>query len=179
VLGSTQKFHTCNRLSFLLGLAAEVQTIGVSGLTKSLSGQQGETEMKNGFLNWKQAIASAMVLAALIVISAPQATAVEMKGMLKSKEVKALVANAKTPADHMKLARHFNAMAEKDEAEALEHEALAVEYTRNPRMGSSKTPMSPNSAEHCKYFAEHCRKAAKEMRAMAAAHEAMAKEVGK
>ncbi|MBK7928040.1 MAG: hypothetical protein IPJ98_11295 [Bryobacterales bacterium] len=134
--------------------------------------------MKNG-MNWKQAITSAMVLAAVIAISAPQATAVEMKGMLKSKEVKALVANAKTPADHMKLARHFNAMAEKHEAEALEHEALAVEYTRNPRMGSSKTPMSPNSAEHCKYFAEHCRKAAKEMRAMAAAHEAMAREIGK
>ena len=44
----------------------------------------------------------ATILAAVIAISAPQATAVEMKGMLKSKEVKALVANAKTPADHMK-----------------------------------------------------------------------------
>jgi len=134
--------------------------------------------MKNG-MNWKQAITSAMVLAAVIAISAPQATAAEMKGMLKSKEVKALVANAKTPADHMKLAGHFNAMAEKHEAEALEHEALAVEYTRNPRMGSSKTPMSPNSAEHCKYFAEHCRKAANEMRAMAAEHEEMAKNLEK
>jgi len=135
--------------------------------------------MKNGLQNWKHAIASAMVLAALIVVSAPQAGAVEMKGMLKPKEVKALVANAKTPADHVKLARHYAAMAEKHEAEAKEHEALAVEYARNPRLGSTKTPMSPNSAEHCKYFAEHCHKAAAEMRAMAAEHEEMAKNLEK
>lgn len=134
--------------------------------------------MKNG-MNWKQAITSAMVLAVLIVVPASQASAAEMQGMLKSKEVKALVAKAKTPADHMKLARHFAAMVEKHEAEAKEHEALAEEYTRNPPLGSTKTPMRPNSAEHCKYFAEHCRKAAAEMRAMAAEHEEMAKSIEK
>ena len=135
--------------------------------------------MKQAILNWKRAVVSSMVLAALIVVPAPQAAAVEMKGMLKSKEVKALVANAKTPADHMKLARHFAAMAEKHEAEAKEHDALAVEYARNPRPLSTKIPMAPNSAEHCKYFAEHCRKAAAEMRAMAAEHEEMAKSLTK
>lgn len=113
-----------------------------------------------------------------ILVTVGPARAAEPKEMLKRKELKALVVSAKTPADHMKLARHFTAMAEKHEAEALEHDALAVEYTRRPRLGSSKVPMSPNSAEHCKYYAEHCRKAAKEMRAMAAAHEAMAKEAG-
>jgi hypothetical protein len=55
--------------------------------------------------------------------------------------VKALVVAAKTPADHMKLARHYAAIAEKHEADATEHEALAAEYTRNPRIGSSKHPM--------------------------------------
>jgi hypothetical protein len=115
----------------------------------------------------------------LMTVAGGTAVAVEPEGALKSKEVKALVANAKTPADHLKLARHFNAMAKKHDAEALEHEELAAEYARNPRLGSSKTPMAPNSAEHCKYFADHCRKAAKEMRAMAAAHESMAKEAEK
>lgn len=135
--------------------------------------------MKHAILNWKRAVASSMVLAALIMVPAPQASAVEMKGMLKSKEVKALVANAKTPADHMKLARHYTAMAEKHEAEAKEHEALAVEYARNPRVPPAKIPMAPNSAEHCRYFAEHCHKAAAEMRAMAAEHEEMAKSLTK
>ena len=59
-----------------------------------------------------------MVLAALIVVWAGQTPAAEIKGELKSKEVKALVANAKTPADHTKLARHYTAMAAKHDAEA-------------------------------------------------------------
>lgn len=124
-------------------------------------------------------LASSLLFGLLVTLASGTATAVEPKGAMKPKEVKALVATATTPADHMKLARHFSAMAAKHEAEAVEHEALAVEYTRNPRLGSSKRPMSPDSAEHCKYFAEHCRNAAKEMRAMAAAHEAMAKEAQK
>ena len=65
-------------------------------------------------------------------------------------------------------------MAAKHEAEAREHEALAVQYTRNPRLAASKHTMAPNTAEHFKYFAEHCRNAAKEMKAMASAHEDMA-----
>ena len=135
--------------------------------------------MKQSTTRWFRTATSGLLFALVLTIANGTASAAEPNGAMKSKEVKALIANAKTPADHMKLARHFNAMAEKHEAEALEHEALVVEYTRNPRMGSSKTPMSPNSAEHCKYFAEHCRKAAKEMRAMAANHEAMAKDAGK
>ena len=61
----------------------------------------------------------------------------------------------------------------------LQHEALAVEYTVNPQMSSSKHPMGPKTAEHCKYYAEHCRNAAREMLAMAAAHEEMAKSLTK
>ena len=135
--------------------------------------------MRNAFLNWNRAVASSMVLAAFMVMSAGQTSAVEPAGELKSKELKALVLSAKTSADHMKLAAHYNAMATKHEAEAEEHAALAAEYTANPQMSSTKHPMGPKTAEHCKYYAEHCRKAAKEMRAIAATHEEMAKSVKK
>lgn len=135
--------------------------------------------MKQGNVNWNRTIASSMVLTVLLAISAGQAPAVDNKGELSPKEVKALVANAKTSADHMRLAHHYNAMAAKHEAEALDHEALAVEYTKNPQIGASKHTMAPNTAEHCKYFAGHCRNAAKEMRAMAAMHEEMAKSMSK
>lgn len=135
--------------------------------------------MKQGLLNWERAIVSSMVLIALIVVLTPRTLAADIKGMMKPQEVRAFVAKAKTPADHMKLSHYYAAMAEMHEAEAKEHEALAEEYTRNPQMGSSKTPMSPNSTQHCKYFAEHCHKAADEMRAMAAEHEAMAKSLTK
>jgi hypothetical protein len=133
--------------------------------------------MKQGFANCRRTVASSMALAALMVISAGQAPASEPKGELNMKEVKALVLSAKTPADHMKLAHHFNAMADKHEADAREHEELAAEYTREPQQGASKHPMGPNTAEHCKFYAEHCREAAKDMRAMAAAHEEMAKSL--
>ena len=134
--------------------------------------------MIHAILNWKRAVVSSMVLAALIVVPAPQASAVEMRGMLKSKEVKALVANARTPAEHMKLARHFAAMAEKHEAEAKEHETLAEAYSRQSGIGT-KWPTPYNNAQHCKNLAEHCRTVVAEMRAMAAEHEAMAKSLTK
>ena len=135
--------------------------------------------MKQELATWKRATASSVVLAVLMVVTAIQAPAAEPKGMLPAQQVKALVANAKTPADHMKLARHYAAMAEKHEADAAEHEALAAQYTRNPQPGASKHPMGPDTAEHCKYYAEHCRKAAMEMRAMSTAHEEMAKSIQK
>ena len=135
--------------------------------------------MKHGSFSWKRAIAPSMVLAALFVVSAGQAPAAEPMGELKSKEVRALVANAKTPADHMKLAHHYAAMAAKHDAEAQEHEALAAEYTKNARLGTSKHPMAPNTAEHCRFYAEHCRNAEREMWAMSAAHEEMANSLTK
>ena len=119
-------------------------------------------------------LTAALVMVSLLTVAAGTAAAVEPKGALKPKEVKALVANAKSPVDHLRLARHFTAMAEKHEAEAKEHDELAAEYSRNPQM-RGKMPMAPNTAEHCRYFAEHCRNAAKQMRSMAADHEAMAK----
>ena len=125
-------------------------------------------------------LVSSLALAATLVISIGQsAAAVGTDGELNKEEVRALVANAKTPADHMKLAAHYTALAVKHESEAQEHEALAAEYSRSPQLGAAKHPMGPNSAEHCRFFAEHCRKAAKEMRAMAAEHEEMAKSLRK
>ena len=121
---------------------------------------------------------SVMTTVATALIFAGLASA-QAKDVLKPKEVKALVASARTHADHMKLARHFNAVASKHEAEAKEHEELAAEYRKNPTISEYKRPGAPDTAAHCKYYAEHCRKAAKEMREMAAAHEDMAKKAPK
>src|SRR4029450_12851550 len=113
------------------------------------------------------------------LFSTVQAPAVQGTGVLPAKEVKALLAKATTPAEHLKLARHFSAKADEHDAEAKEHETLAAEYKTNPQLGAAKHPMAPNTAEHCQYFVEHCRKAAQALRAMAAAHESMAKEAKK
>lgn len=135
--------------------------------------------MNNRYAHLKRTVTTGIALTVFLLIAASVAPAVEMKGMLKPKEVKALVANAKTPADHLKLARHYSAMAAKHEAEAQEHEALAAEYKRAPHASEMKHPGAPDTAAHCQYYAEHCRKAAAEMKALAKAHEEMAKSPGK
>lgn len=104
-------------------------------------------------------------------------TSTESNARLTKKEVKALVATAKTPEDHMKLARHFKQEADRLEAEAKEHDELATEYRKNPNAMAMKMPMSGRSAEHCEYFAKSAREAAKAARELAATHEQMAKEV--
>jgi len=98
---------------------------------------------------------------------------------LSSAAVRKLAATAKTPADHTKLAKHYEAVAAGHEAEAKEHEALAEVYTKAPTGHEQKHPMSAQTAGHCKTYAEHCRKLAAEARAMAAAHAEMAKGAGR
>lgn len=117
-----------------------------------------------------------LVLSVLMLsVGARVDAAEQQKAMLSNKQVKELVAKASSAADHLKLARHYTAMAEKHDAEAKEHVALAAEYRRNPRASEVKRPMAPDTASHCEYYAEHCRKAANEMRAMAKTHEELAK----
>lgn len=127
----------------------------------------------------RKAIWAAVAVAALLAYLgvAPQMDAAQSTARLTKKEVKALVANAKTPEDHMKLARHFKQEADRLEAEAKEHDELAQEYRRSPSAMAMKMPMSGRSAEHCEYFAKSTREAAKAARELAAAHEQMAKEV--
>ena len=99
--------------------------------------------------------------------------------VLSSAQLKKLTVSASTSADHMKLGKHYEAVAAKHEADAKEHEALAEQYTKNPKGHEQKRPMSGETAAHCKYYAEHCRKAAEAARQMAAAHSEMAKQDAK
>ena len=94
--------------------------------------------------------------------------------MLTSKQVKALIATAKTPAEHVKLQNHFLALAAKYDVDATEHTAEAVAYRKNPTFRESKNPVGPGTAAHCDRFAELDRESAKEARELASAHEHMA-----
>jgi hypothetical protein len=115
---------------------------------------------------------SAIALATSVAASAGQAK--KSTDLLTSKQVKELIATAKTPADHVKLQKHFTALAAKYEADATEHAAEAVAYRKNPSFMDSKHPVNPGTAAHCDRFAELDREAAKEARDLASAHEHMA-----
>jgi hypothetical protein len=94
--------------------------------------------------------------------------------LLTSKQVRELIASAKTSADHLKLQKHYLALAAKYEADAAEHAADAQAYRKNPNFVESKNPSGPGTAAHCERFAQLDREAAKEARDLAAAHEHMA-----
>ena len=94
--------------------------------------------------------------------------------LLTSKQVKALIATAKTAADHVQLQKHFLAVAAKYEADATEHAAEAQAYRKNPSFMESKNPAGPGTAAHCDRFAQLDREAAQEARDLASAHEHMA-----
>jgi hypothetical protein len=108
------------------------------------------------------------------IAATPVAQALKSSDLLTAKEVRELIANAKTPAEHLKLQKHYLALAAKYEVEANDHVTEAQAYRKNPSFLDSKHPLAPGTASHCDRFAELSRAAAKEARDLAAAHEQMA-----
>jgi type I site-specific restriction endonuclease len=123
-------------------------------------------------------ISSRVVIAfSAIALAMSVATAAAQTGkstdLLTSKQVKDLVAAAQTPADHVKLQKHFLAVAAKYDAEAAEHADLAQSY-RKPPVGRLMPGSYPKKAEHCDRLTQTLRDAAKEARELAAEHGQMA-----
>ena len=95
---------------------------------------------------------------------------------LSKSELKNLIANAETKADHERIAKYFDAEAAKYEAESKEHGELAPFYQRNPDPTISKHPGSPRAFEHCDSLSKSLQKAAEDARALAAEHRGMEKD---
>ena len=96
---------------------------------------------------------------------------------LDKAELKKLAASAITPQDHERIAKHFDAKAVELEAEAKEHEELAMQYKNHPTMHETKHPGGGLTSSHCQYFAQKTRESAKAARQLAADHRQMAKSV--
>ena len=122
----------------------------------------------------RRTLASGLAILALGAFTGA-GSAQRTSGKLSRAELKKLTRSHDSPADHQKLANHYEAVAAEHEADAAEHEALAAEYARNPTGREQKHPMSADTVQHCKTFAEHCRRLAQEARALAAEHAALAK----
>lgn len=120
------------------------------------------------------AVAIAMLGA---VVSVPAGAAKDQT--LSKSELKKLIANAETKADHERIAKYFDAEATKYEAEAKDHGELAPFYQRNPDPALSKHPGSPRSFEHCDNLAKSLKEAAENARQLAADHRGMANEAKK
>jgi len=97
--------------------------------------------------------------------------------LLSSSEVLALIANARTPSDHMKLSRHFAALAAQYDADAADHAAEAKAYRAKGTPSETKRPGTPGTAAHCERLAELARDAAATARELSVQHKDMAASV--
>ena len=133
----------------------------------------------NGFVaNWVQVATDVRIAigAPVADLGSPAPVAQGNAGdLLGSKEVRDLIANAKTPAEHRKLAKHFAAVAARYDADAVDHVAEAKAYRSAPSASESKRPGSPDTAVHCDRLADAARNAATAARELARDHEQMAK----
>lgn len=97
--------------------------------------------------------------------------------LLPPAEVMALIKNARTPADHMKLAKHYAAVAAGYDADAAEHSAEAKAYRAQGNPSETKRPGTPGTAAHCERLAALASDSAVAARELSREHEAMASTV--
>jgi hypothetical protein len=124
-------------------------------------------------VNFHPLAISALAVFSMVGIGSAQ-TVKSSPDLLPSKQVLELVAHAKSPADHVRLAKHFTALAAKYDADAADHKALAAAYRGAPTPSETKRPGTPDTAAHCERLAQLAADAAKEARDMATMHERLA-----
>lgn len=91
----------------------------------------------------------------------------------EEKNVKQMITEAKTPAEHQAVTSLYREEGTKLQKEAARHAALAQWWT-NLAGGESFGSARYEQAEHCRRFADLLEKAAQEAQALANGHERMA-----
>jgi hypothetical protein len=147
------------------------------GLSKSWSGcSKWRKNMKsNCYKVARRMMVAVLSLVLLSCILVPGATA-DTSPSLTKKELKALLARAKTPADHARLAAYYRDKAQHLRQQEQEYSAEASSLATQPaavegkctRSFLSKQGTSCNSASHYSYFAKECAKKAKDAEILAA-----------
>lgn len=115
------------------------------------------------------------VLSILITftIAVPPAQPAAQQDKLTKKELKALIASAKAPADHERIAAYYRAEVQRLDAKYRQHEEDLAGYNRNPLRYSSKYP---TMGDHCRGWASYYKMAAERAAALATMHERLAQK---
>lgn len=117
----------------------------------------------------------ALCIALTLVVSSHAQPASQAKaGKMGKQQLLSLIATAKTPAEHRRIAEYYEAEAKSYLAQAKEHEDLAAAYKKNPITSSSK--YATGTLNHCDYFAHSFKDDAAKMQELAEMHEQMAKD---
>lgn len=96
---------------------------------------------------------------------------------LSKQQLNTLIATAKTPADHQRIAQFYQSEAQDYLAQSKEHEAMVAAYKANPTMTNNKNQAS--TINHCEYFVQTFKDLAAKSRELAQLHEEMANDAEK
>lgn len=111
---------------------------------------------------WSGSLVGSLLI--VMLMAEPLAAQTAKARDLSDEELIALIQNAKTPADHEKLAAYYDQTAADLTATATRHKELAAIYRRMP------------PEKHCKNIAISAAKGAEEARAIAQHHRMLAKQ---
>jgi hypothetical protein len=93
---------------------------------------------------------------------------------LSKAQLNALIATAKTPAEHSRIAEYYRAEAQYDLAQSQEHAQMAEHYKQSSVGSSAK--FTTGTVNHCEYLARNFKANAVKMEALSQEHAQMAKE---
>jgi hypothetical protein len=119
------------------------------------------------------------VLAGTVVVAQtpPSISANELKTLtISNKELKTLVATAKTPADQERLAAYYRDKAQYLRAKAQEFSAQAVSMAGLPAVLESKQGIGCQCAFHYRYFSKLYAQEAEDAEVLAAQHKQLAQD---
>lgn len=124
------------------------------------------------------AVLSALSLAlALAFAAGAQTTSVPQAEQLSKKQLNALIASARTSAEHERIATYYQAKAADYLVQSKDHEAMEAAYRANTMLSNDRNRTS--TIDHCAYFVTKFNAMAGKSQELASMHEKMASEAGK
>lgn len=123
----------------------------------------------------KSAIVLSLSFACATVAFAQSGPQMQVQNLTRQ-QVQGMIASAKTPAEHERIARYYEAKAQADLALAQTHTRMEAEFKQNVVTSSSK--WATGTVNHCAYLAQTYTRDAARMEALAQQHEEMARLAG-
>jgi Tfp pilus assembly protein FimT len=122
----------------------------------------------------KRMIAILSVVLAFTATVYAQAPEAQQNENLSKKQLNSLIATAKTPAQHQRIAHYYSAQSDSYLAQSKEHAQMAEGYKANPAINNGK--FSRGTVGHCEYLAQSFKEMSTKAGELAQMHEQMAKD---
>ena len=120
----------------------------------------------------KRTLAVFSLVFAIALTATSQTPNPQQPEKLGKKQLAALVSNAKTPADHTRLASYYAAQAQTDLTQARTHGQMAATFQQSSPAISAK--FDAGTVKHCQYVQAHLQQEAAKMQLLSQQQQLMA-----